>query len=96
MFEVRNYMVLEGADALGQPLVEVWVEYLPGVDGFEPVQSLTAQREGNTLHIPDLSRSLIDLNENAWRLIDITGDGAVVVCGPGGVVWRALWQLQRG
>ncbi len=94
MFEVREYIILEGADSLGQPLVEVWLEYLPGVDGIEPIETFKAQREGNTLHIPNLSRSVVNLNESAWKLIDITGDGAVVVCGPGGVVWRALWQLQ--
>lgn len=94
MFEVRDYIVLEGADALGQPLVEVWLDYLPGVDGIEPVETLKAQRKDNSLHIPHLSRSVVNLNDEAWRLIAITGDGAVVVCGPGGVVWRALWQLE--
>jgi len=94
MFEVRDYIVLEGADALGQPLVEVWLDYLPGVDGIEPVETLKAQRKDNSLHIPHLSRSVVDLSDEAWRLIAITGDGAVVVCGPGGVVWRGLWQLE--
>lgn len=94
MFEVRDYIVLEGADALGQPLVEVWLDYLPGVDGIEPVEALKAQRKDNSLHIPYLSRNVVDLSDEAWRLIGITGDGAVVVCGAGGVVWRALWTLE--
>lgn len=94
MFEVRDYIVMESTDALGQPLIELWFDYVPGVDGLEPTETLTAHKENKTLHIPQLSRSLVHLSDEVWKLIEITKDGAVVVCGPAGVMWRAGWQLK--
>lgn len=94
MFEVRDYIVMEGKDALGQPLIELWLDYLPGVDGLEPAETLQAHKDDATLHIPHLSRSILNLSDDAWRLIEITHDGIVVLCGPAGVMWRSLWKLQ--
>lgn len=94
MFEVRDYIVMEGADDLGQPLLELWVDYLPGIDGLEPTEALSAHKDNRTLHIPGLSRSFVNLSDDAWRMIEITKDGVVVVCGPAGVMWRAVWQLK--
>lgn len=94
MFAVLDYIVMEGANALGQPLIELWVDYLPGVDGLEPLKTLSAHKDNKTLHIPGLSRSLINLSDETWQLIEITKDGVVVVCGPAGVMWRAMWHLK--
>lgn len=92
MFEVRDYIVMESTDALGQPLLELWVDYLPGVDGMEP-HDLQAVRHDNALDFPHLSRRITGLSAEAWRMIELTRDGAIVVCGPSGVIWRSLWRL---
>lgn len=93
MFEVRDYIVMEGTNVLGQPIVELWLEYLPGVDGLQPQHTLEALQDNSVLHVPELSRSIMNLSSDAWSLIDLTQGGVVVVCGPSGVMWRAEWTI---
>lgn len=95
MLDIQDYVVVERTEEDPSVGIELWVEFLPGVDGLAPQSPLRAQSfpDRNGLVFKDAHRCMVGLNPSAWDAIIRTGKGVLIVCGPSGVVWSAPWIL---